>query len=153
LLIRGIEMGETSRLCWLIGLVKHAAWAYSFYFLYLLLLHSCSYTDIDCPVIEVSSFWEAQQSVSPSPEGRNRSSYQNVMFSDFLEYRTLDKVQKPSNSVSYTPSSDPFRVCSLCCCFLETLIVPLVVYSISVLTELEFVEVVRRMLKYAFGLS
>jgi hypothetical protein len=34
-LIRGIQMGEISRLGWLIGLVKHAIWVD---FLYLLLL-------------------------------------------------------------------------------------------------------------------
>jgi hypothetical protein len=38
LLIRGTQMGEMSRLVWLIGLVEHAIWAYSLYFLYLLLL-------------------------------------------------------------------------------------------------------------------
>jgi hypothetical protein len=27
-----------------------------------------------------------------------------------LEYRTMEKVQKPSNSVRYTPSSEPFRI-------------------------------------------
>jgi hypothetical protein len=27
-----------------------------------------------------------------------------------LEYRTMEKVQKPSNSVCYTPSSEPFRI-------------------------------------------
>jgi hypothetical protein len=26
-----------------------------------------------------------------------------------LEYRTMEKVQKPSNSECYTPSSEPFR--------------------------------------------
>jgi hypothetical protein len=38
LLIRGIRMGEMSKLGWLIGLVKHTVWANSFHFLYLLLL-------------------------------------------------------------------------------------------------------------------
>jgi hypothetical protein len=38
LLIRGTQMGGKSKLGWLIGLVKHAMWADSFYFLYLLLL-------------------------------------------------------------------------------------------------------------------
>jgi hypothetical protein len=28
----------------------------------------------------------------------------------FLEYRTMDKVQNPSNSECYTPSPDPFRI-------------------------------------------
>jgi hypothetical protein len=27
-----------------------------------------------------------------------------------LEYRTMEKVQKPSNSECYTPSSEPFRI-------------------------------------------
>jgi hypothetical protein len=40
LLIRGIQMGEMSKLGWLIGLVKHAICADSLYFLYLLLLSS-----------------------------------------------------------------------------------------------------------------
>jgi hypothetical protein len=38
LLIRGIQIGEMSKLGWLIGLVKHAIWANSLYFLYLLIL-------------------------------------------------------------------------------------------------------------------
>jgi hypothetical protein len=38
LLVRGIQLGEMSKLGWLIGLVKHAVWADSLYFLCLLLL-------------------------------------------------------------------------------------------------------------------
>jgi hypothetical protein len=38
LLIRRIQMGEMSKLGWLIDSVKHAIWANSMYFLYLLLL-------------------------------------------------------------------------------------------------------------------
>jgi hypothetical protein len=38
LLMTGIQIGEMSKLGWLIGLVKHAIWADSLYFLYLLLL-------------------------------------------------------------------------------------------------------------------
>jgi hypothetical protein len=38
------------------------------------------------------------------------SSFQNVLFSSFLEYWTMDKVQKPSNSECYTRSSEPFRI-------------------------------------------
>jgi hypothetical protein len=45
----GIQIGEMSRLDWLIGLVKHAMWADSSYSLYLLKLHGLSpranYTD------------------------------------------------------------------------------------------------------------
>jgi hypothetical protein len=36
--IRGIQIGEMSKLGWLIGLVKHAICADSLYFLFLLLL-------------------------------------------------------------------------------------------------------------------
>jgi hypothetical protein len=38
LLMRGIQIGEMSRLSWLIGLVKHAIWVDSLYFLYPLLI-------------------------------------------------------------------------------------------------------------------
>jgi hypothetical protein len=38
LLMRRIQMGEISKLGWLTGLVRHAMWADSVYFLYLLLL-------------------------------------------------------------------------------------------------------------------
>jgi hypothetical protein len=40
-LIRGIQVCETSKLGWLIGLVKHAMWAAFLYFLCLLLLSVC----------------------------------------------------------------------------------------------------------------
>jgi hypothetical protein len=36
--MRGVQMGEMPKVVWLIGLVKHAVWADSLYFLYLLLL-------------------------------------------------------------------------------------------------------------------
>jgi hypothetical protein len=36
--------------------------------------------------------------VSPSPENGNRFSFRNVVFAGFLEYGTMDKVRKPSNS-------------------------------------------------------
>jgi hypothetical protein len=38
LLMRGIHIGEMSKLDWLIGLIKHTIWADSLYFLHLLLL-------------------------------------------------------------------------------------------------------------------
>jgi hypothetical protein len=37
-LVRGIQMGEISKLGWLMGFVEHAIWADSLYFLNLLLL-------------------------------------------------------------------------------------------------------------------
>jgi hypothetical protein len=37
----------------------------------------------------------------PSPEDGNRSSFRNVVFSSFLEHRTMDKVQKSSNPEIY----------------------------------------------------
>jgi hypothetical protein len=42
LLMRGLQMGEPSKLGWLIGLVKHAIWADSLYFLHMLLLEISS---------------------------------------------------------------------------------------------------------------
>jgi hypothetical protein len=38
LLMKGIQIGEMSKLGWPIGLVKHATWSDSLYFLYPLLL-------------------------------------------------------------------------------------------------------------------
>jgi hypothetical protein len=38
LLIKWVQMGELSKLGRLVGLVKHVIWAYSLYFLYMLLL-------------------------------------------------------------------------------------------------------------------
>jgi hypothetical protein len=46
----------------------------------------------------------------PSPEDGNRSSFLNVMFSGYLEFRTMHKVQKPGNSECYTASSEPFNI-------------------------------------------
>jgi hypothetical protein len=34
------------------------------------------------------------------------------MFSNYLEFLTMDKVQKPSDSECYTPSSEPFIIYS-----------------------------------------
>jgi hypothetical protein len=34
----------------------------------------------------------------PSPEDGNMSSYRNVAVSSYLEFRTMDKVQNPSDS-------------------------------------------------------
>jgi hypothetical protein len=72
----------------------------------------CSYTDIGCPLIEVSSLSKGPSriGVSPSPEDENRSSFRNVVFSAFLEYWNMDQVQKPINSECYTPSSEYFRI-------------------------------------------
>jgi hypothetical protein len=43
----------------------------------------------------------------PSPEDGSRSSFRNVVFSRIPDD---GKVPKPSNSVCYTPSSEPFRI-------------------------------------------
>jgi hypothetical protein len=45
----------------------------------------------------------------PLPEDGNRSSVQlpKRLFSSYLEFRTIGKVQKPSDSECYTPSSEP----------------------------------------------
>jgi hypothetical protein len=46
LLMRGIQIGEMSKLGWLIGLTKHAIWADSLYVLYLQLLSSIHLNEI-----------------------------------------------------------------------------------------------------------
>jgi hypothetical protein len=46
----------------------------------------------------------------PLADDGKGSSFRNVVFSSFLEYRTMDKVRKLSNSECHTPSSEPFRV-------------------------------------------
>jgi hypothetical protein len=43
-------------------------------------------------------------------EEGNRSSFRVVSFYSYLEYRTMDKVQKRIDSECYTSSSEPFRV-------------------------------------------
>jgi hypothetical protein len=42
----------------------------------------------------------------PLPEDGKRSSFQNVVFSSYLEFWEMDKVLKPSDSECYTPSSE-----------------------------------------------
>jgi hypothetical protein len=52
-----------------------------------------------------------------SPETRKRYSLQNFVFYSFLEHWTIVKVQKPSNSECYIPSSELFRIHSdICFC-------------------------------------
>jgi hypothetical protein len=46
----------------------------------------------------------------PSPEDGNIFSFRNSVFSNFLEYRTMDKGQKTSNSECYTTSSNNVRM-------------------------------------------
>jgi hypothetical protein len=46
----------------------------------------------------------------PSPEDGNRSSLRNVVFSSYLEFRTMDEVHKPMDFESYTPPLEPFRI-------------------------------------------
>jgi hypothetical protein len=36
-------------------------------------------------------------------------SFRKFVTSSYLEFQTMDKVQKPSDSEHYTPSSEPFR--------------------------------------------
>jgi hypothetical protein len=43
----------------------------------------------------------------PSPE--DGSSFQNVIFSSYLEFQMMDKVHNPADSGYYTPSSGLFR--------------------------------------------
>jgi hypothetical protein len=46
----------------------------------------------------------------PSPDEGNRSSFQNVLLPNYLQFRTMDKVRKPSDSERYTRPSEPFRL-------------------------------------------
>jgi hypothetical protein len=66
-------------------------------------------------VIDVRSFLGTQQCFISlqSPEDGNRSGFRNVMFSSYLELRTVDIVHKPSDSeckikVSKIVNSDQF---------------------------------------------
>jgi hypothetical protein len=43
-----------------------------------------------------------------SPEDGNESTFQNVVFFSYLEFWTMDKVHKSSDSECYVPSSEPF---------------------------------------------
>jgi hypothetical protein len=62
------------------------------------------------PVIEVSSFKGPNSVSSPLTRGRKQIQFPKSCVFCFLEYRTMDVVQKPSNSVCYTLSSEPFRI-------------------------------------------
>jgi hypothetical protein len=48
----------------------------------------------------------------PSPEDGNRSSFRHFVFFIYLESRTMDKVQKPSDS-KYIPIVDKYYVVRL----------------------------------------
>jgi hypothetical protein len=65
-----------------------------------------------CPVIEVSSLNGPNRvGVFPLTWGRKQTQIPKpCVLLWFLEYRTMDKVQKPSNPECYTPSSEPFRI-------------------------------------------
>jgi hypothetical protein len=45
-----------------------------------------------------------------SPQDRNRYSSQSIVFSIYLEFRKMDKVQKTSDSEYYTSSSETFML-------------------------------------------
>jgi hypothetical protein len=45
----------------------------------------------------------------PSREDGNRSSFRYVVFSSYLEFRTMGKVHKPSDSECCAPKSEPYR--------------------------------------------
>jgi hypothetical protein len=53
-----------------------------------------------------SSFFVATP--SPSPDDGKISNFWNASFSTYLEFRTMGKVQKPSDSGCYSPPSEPF---------------------------------------------
>jgi hypothetical protein len=43
-----------------------------------------------------------------SPENLNRSIFRNVVFTSYLEFRTMVKIHKPSDSECYTPWAELF---------------------------------------------
>jgi hypothetical protein len=55
------------------------------------------------PVIEIAlSNCPNRLGISlPSPEAGNRSSLRNVVFSSYLEFRTINEVEKPNDSECY----------------------------------------------------
>jgi hypothetical protein len=57
----------------------------------------------------------------PSPEDGNRCIFRNVVVRSYLEFRTIDNVQKPSNSECCTPSSGPcgFYISISVSCFIS----------------------------------
>jgi hypothetical protein len=78
LLLRGIQMGEMSKLGWLIGLVKYAIWADPLYFLHLLLLSISKILPLSQPTLVLR---DPTEYVSPpSPEDGNRTSFRNILF-------------------------------------------------------------------------
>jgi hypothetical protein len=46
----------------------------------------------------------------PSPEDKNRSSFRNVVLSNYLEFQTFGKVQKRGEFECYAPPSEPPRL-------------------------------------------
>jgi hypothetical protein len=71
--------------------------------------YSGSYTEIGCPVTEVSPFLGTQKNrCLPAHLRMETGSVSKTLYS--LKYRTIDTVQKLSNSEYYTPSSQPFRI-------------------------------------------
>jgi hypothetical protein len=56
------------------------------------------------------SFSGAQLSRSPPIRGRKQIQLPKRRAFPPPEYRTMEKVQKPSNSMCYTESSEPFRI-------------------------------------------
>jgi hypothetical protein len=65
------------------------------------------------PITEVSPFQGTQQSRCPLPlpEDLNRPSFRNAVFSGYIEFRTMDRDHKPSDSVilCYRPSTERLR--------------------------------------------
>jgi hypothetical protein len=84
LLIRGIQVGEMSKLGWLIGSVKYAIWAYSLYFLYLL----------------VHSFSKILASFRPT-----------LWFSSYACWANFDISGWPSSRIAYVHGAARLEVC------------------------------------------
>jgi hypothetical protein len=65
-----------------------------------------------CAEERITGFEEfVQKYVSPSPHLKKETApVSETLFSSYLEFRTMDKLLKPSDSESYTPSSETFKL-------------------------------------------
>lgn len=69
-------------------------------------VYSYSHTDIDCPTIEVRSFYQIQQSRCPPPLHLRMETGPVSKTLHSLVYQTMDEGQNPSNPECYKASSE-----------------------------------------------
>jgi hypothetical protein len=76
----------------------------------------------------VYELWQSCWGPRACPRARKAqtSNFRNAVFSNYLEYRTMDKVHKPWDSGCYTPSSELFRIYSN---YSLSVLIPTVTYT------------------------